>query len=143
MKQNIFETDRVNIVTGASDIHGVITAYWVIINNTYRIKIITCMIIKMCRFINNVNKIILLSLIFVEILAIKYMFKSPKHIILQFSSRALFSIKSKYISIIDNDPIHIDRELSDHDGTYVTIGCKRKIWDYKRAAYLFIFYNKT
>ena len=34
--------------------------------------------------------------------------------------------------------IHIDREFSDHDGTYVTIGCgfsnnkncKRKIWDY-------------
>jgi hypothetical protein len=40
--------------------------------------------------------------------------------------------------------IHIDREFSDHDGTYVTIGCgfsnnknyKRKIWDYKRADYL-------
>jgi hypothetical protein len=36
------------------------------------------------------------------------------------------------------------REFSDHDGTYVTIGCgfsnntnyKRKIWDYKRADYL-------
>ena len=35
-------------------------------------------------------------------------------------------------------------EFSDHDGTYVTIGCgfsnnknyKRKIWDYKRADYL-------
>ena len=48
------------------------------------------------------------------------------------------------ISIIDSDPIHIDRELSDHDGTYVTIGCgfsnnknyKRKIWDYRRADYL-------
>ena len=48
------------------------------------------------------------------------------------------------ISIIDSDTIHIDREFSDHDGTYVTIGCgfrnnknyKRKIWDYKRADYL-------
>jgi hypothetical protein len=27
------------------------------------------------------------------------------------------------ISIIDSDTIHIDREFSDHDGTYVTIGC--------------------
>jgi hypothetical protein len=26
------------------------------------------------------------------------------------------------ISIIDSDTIHIDREFSDHDGTYVTIG---------------------
>ena len=50
------------------------------------------------------------------------------------------------ISIIDSDTIHIDREFSDHDGTYVTIGCgfsnnknyKRKIWDYKRADYLFM-----
>ena len=48
------------------------------------------------------------------------------------------------ISIIDSHTIHIDREFSDHDGTYVTIGCgfsnnknyKRKIWDYKRADYL-------
>jgi hypothetical protein len=48
------------------------------------------------------------------------------------------------ISIIDSDTIHIDREISNHDGTYVTIGCgfsnnknyKRKIWDYKRADYL-------
>jgi hypothetical protein len=40
--------------------------------------------------------------------------------------------------------ITIDREFSDHDGTYVTIGCgfsnnknyKRNIWDYKRADYL-------
>ena len=48
------------------------------------------------------------------------------------------------ISIIDSDTIHIDREVSDHDGTYVIIGCgfsnntnyKRKIWDYKRADYL-------
>ena len=46
--------------------------------------------------------------------------------------------------IIDSDTKHIDREFSDHDGTYVTIGCafsnnknhKRKIWDYKRADYL-------
>ena len=38
----------------------------------------------------------------------------------------------------------IDREFSDHDGTYVTLGCgfsnnknyKRKIWDHKRADYL-------
>jgi hypothetical protein len=45
------------------------------------------------------------------------------------------------ISTIDSD---IDRELSDHDGTYITIGCgfsnnkhyKCKIWDYKRADYL-------
>jgi hypothetical protein len=43
------------------------------------------------------------------------------------------------ISIIDSDPMHIDTEPSDHDGTYVTIGCgfsnntnyKRKIWEYK------------
>jgi hypothetical protein len=27
------------------------------------------------------------------------------------------------ISIIDSDTLHIDREVSDHDGTYVTIGC--------------------
>jgi hypothetical protein len=47
------------------------------------------------------------------------------------------------ISTIDSEPIHIDRELTDHDETYVTIGCgfsnnknyKRKIWDYKRADY--------
>ena len=53
------------------------------------------------------------------------------------------------ISIIDSDPIHIDRELSNDDGTYVTIGCgfsnnkkyKRKIWDYKRADYLFVQQN--
>jgi hypothetical protein len=48
------------------------------------------------------------------------------------------------ISIIDSDTIHIDRELSDHDGTYLTIDCgfsnnknyKRKIWHYKLADYL-------
>ena len=48
------------------------------------------------------------------------------------------------ISIIYSDTIHIDREFSDHDGTYVTIGCgfsniknyKHKIWDHKRADYL-------
>ena len=42
--------------------------------------------------------------------------------------------------------IHIDREFSDHDGTYVTIGCvfsnnnnsKRNIWDNRRADYLLI-----
>jgi hypothetical protein len=57
----------------------------------------------------------IISLIFVGILAIKFM--------------------------IDSDTIHIDRDFNDHDGTYVTIGCgfsnnknyKRKIWDYKRA----------
>jgi hypothetical protein len=27
------------------------------------------------------------------------------------------------ISIIESDTLHIDREVSDHDGTYVTIGC--------------------
>ena len=50
------------------------------------------------------------------------------------------------ISIIDSDTMHIDREFSDHDGTYVTIGCgfsnntnyKRKIWYYNRADYLFM-----
>jgi hypothetical protein len=48
------------------------------------------------------------------------------------------------ISIIDSDTIHIDREFSDQDGTYVTISCgvsnnknfKRKICDYRRADYL-------
>jgi hypothetical protein len=42
--------------------------------------------------------------------------------------------------------MHIDTEPSDHDGTYVTIGCgfsnnanyKRKIWEYKRVDYLFM-----
>ena len=50
------------------------------------------------------------------------------------------------ISIIDSDPMYIDTEPSDHDGTYFTIGCgfsnntnyKRKIWEYKRADYLFM-----
>ena len=51
------------------------------------------------------------------------------------------SIKSLLLFLLS---IHIDREFSNHDGTYVTIGCgfsnntnyKRKIWDYKRANYL-------
>jgi hypothetical protein len=45
---------------------------------------------------------------------------------------------------IDENNISNNREFSDHDGTYVTIGCgfsnnknyKRKIWDHKRADYL-------
>ena len=27
------------------------------------------------------------------------------------------------ISIIDSDTLHVNREVSDHDGTYVSIGC--------------------
>jgi hypothetical protein len=52
----------------------------------------------------------------------------------------------KLTQSIDSDTIHIDREFSDHDGTYLTLGCgfsnnknyKRKIWDYKRADYLLV-----
>jgi endonuclease/exonuclease/phosphatase family metal-dependent hydrolase len=41
----------------------------------------------------------------------------------------------------DSDTIHIDRSISDHDGTYITIRCgysnsksfKRLIWDYKKG----------
>jgi hypothetical protein len=48
------------------------------------------------------------------------------------------------IPVIDCDTIPIDREISDHDGTYVSIDggyCNRKtfqrtIWDYKRGDYL-------
>ena len=48
------------------------------------------------------------------------------------------------IPVIDCDTIHIDREISDHDGTYVSIDCgycnrktfQRTIWDYKRGDYL-------
>ena len=52
------------------------------------------------------------------------------------------------ISIIDSDTIHTDRELSDHDGTCVTIGCgfsnntnyKCKIWDVNEQI---IFFYET
>ncbi|CAC5397759.1 unnamed protein product [Mytilus coruscus] len=45
------------------------------------------------------------------------------------------------IPVVDKDTIPIDRGISDHDGTYVTINCgftssrtyKRKIWDYKNG----------
>ncbi|CAG2185001.1 unnamed protein product [Mytilus edulis] len=45
------------------------------------------------------------------------------------------------IPVVDKDTVPIDREISDHDGTYVTINCgftssrtyKRKIWDYKNG----------
>ena len=48
------------------------------------------------------------------------------------------------IPVIDCDTIPIDREISDHDGTYVSIDCgycnrktfQRIIWDYKRGDYL-------
>jgi hypothetical protein len=49
-----------------------------------------------------------------------------------------------FVGILAIKFMHIDREFSDHDGTYLTLGCgfsnnknyKRKIWDYKRADYL-------
>ncbi|CAG2229697.1 unnamed protein product [Mytilus edulis] len=45
------------------------------------------------------------------------------------------------IPVVDKDTVPIDRKISDHDGTYVTINCgftssrtyKRKIWDYKNG----------
>jgi hypothetical protein len=48
------------------------------------------------------------------------------------------------IPVIDCDTIPIDKEISDHDGTYVSIDCgycnrktfQRTIWDYKRGDYL-------
>ena len=48
------------------------------------------------------------------------------------------------IPVIDCDTIPIDREISDHDGIYVSIYCgycnrktfQRTIWDYKRGEYL-------
>ncbi|CAG2247610.1 unnamed protein product [Mytilus edulis] len=47
------------------------------------------------------------------------------------------------IPVLDKDTIPIDRGISDHDGTYVTIDCGfsksrtyiRSIWDYKRGDY--------
>jgi hypothetical protein len=50
------------------------------------------------------------------------------------------------IPVIDCDTIPIDREISDHDGTYVSIDCgycnrktfQRIIWDYKRRDYLLV-----
>ena len=47
------------------------------------------------------------------------------------------------IHVIDSDTIPIDRSISDHDGTYVTIhsgydhnkSFKRDVWNYKRANY--------
>ncbi|CAC5412793.1 unnamed protein product [Mytilus coruscus] len=47
------------------------------------------------------------------------------------------------IPVLDKDTIPIDRCISDHDGTYVTIDCGfsksrtyiRSIWDYKRGDY--------
>jgi hypothetical protein len=44
---------------------------------------------------------------------------------------------------VDSDTIHIDRSISDHDGTYITIrsgysnskSFKRLIWDYKKEDY--------
>ena len=46
------------------------------------------------------------------------------------------------IQYVDSDTIHIDRSISDHDGTYITIGngysnstnFKRLIWDYKKGS---------
>ena len=48
------------------------------------------------------------------------------------------------IPVIDCDTIPIDREISDHDDTYVSTDCgycnrktfQRTIWDYKRGDYL-------
>ena len=45
------------------------------------------------------------------------------------------------VPLIDSDTIHIDRKISDHDGTCVTIRCgysnlksyQCTVWDYKRA----------
>ena len=45
------------------------------------------------------------------------------------------------VPLIDSDTIHIDRKISDHEGTCVTIRCgysnlksyQRTVWDYKRA----------
>jgi hypothetical protein len=47
------------------------------------------------------------------------------------------------IQYVDTDTIHIDRSISDHDGTYITIRCansnsksfKRLIWDYQKGDY--------
>jgi hypothetical protein len=47
------------------------------------------------------------------------------------------------IQVIDSDTVEIDRQISDHDGTYVTFKCgfsnqktyQRTIWDYKRGDY--------
>jgi hypothetical protein len=50
------------------------------------------------------------------------------------------------VPVIDSDTIHIDRKISDHDGTCVTIRCgysslksyQRTVWDYKRANFQLI-----
>jgi hypothetical protein len=39
------------------------------------------------------------------------------------------------ISIIESDTLHIDREVSDHDGTYVTIGCVSVIIQFRCCLY--------
>jgi hypothetical protein len=52
-------------------------------------------------------------------------------------------LETDSIHVIDSDTIPIDRSISDHDGTYVTIhsgydhekSFTRDVWNYKRANY--------
>jgi hypothetical protein len=70
----------------------------------------------------------------------------PKHFDARSSNTSLLDpiLITDSIPVIDCDTIPIDREISDHDRTYVSIDCsycKRKtfqltIWDYKRGDYL-------